>query len=93
MFVILPVEEHVPRFCLPFELFVVYVRLFWCLELVPVRVLTEAATGSADLEDWLAWFSCLLIALIIMRATSMKFEFVNLRKMACSSERWIKLAN
>ena len=35
MFVILPVELHAPRFCLPFELLVVCMRLI-CFEFVPV---------------------------------------------------------
>ena len=38
-------------------------------------------------------FISLFTILFMMRATSRYFGWVNLRRMACSSERWIKLAN
>ena len=51
MFVILPVELHAPRFCLPLELLVVCMRLI-CFEFVPVVRECPVAAGSADLDAW-----------------------------------------
>ena len=92
MFVILPVELHAPRFCLPLELLVVCMRLI-CFEFVPVVRECPVAAGSADLDAWAICASCLAVTMFIIRATSMNLGWVNFLRMACSSERWIKLAN
>ncbi len=86
-FVILPVEQLVPRFCFPFELFVVCVLFGFCF--CPV-----AEEEPAVVEEVLPWLcdyatdsSCFLVMAFMMRATSRYLGCMNFLRIDCSSER------
>ena len=93
MLAILPVEELAPRF-FPFELLVVWVRLMWALELVPVLLALAEFTCSPCREAWAAaWASYFCVMTFMIRATSINLGYVNFLRMACSSDLWIREAS
>lgn len=55
--------------------------------------LPVAAVGSADLEAAAVYASCLCVTTFMILATSMNLGWVNLRRIAYSSDLWIRLAN